>query len=880
MKKIILFVLMFFALACMVSAATVIIQPANPVAGDQLDCTVVGGTSSYYYYYWFRNNVYQSSYQQHNIPAGITLAGETWRCDVYIPGNYYVGQAYASISAAPLALSATCNATPTTGAAPLNVLFSATALGGSGVYTYAWNFDDGTAGTGATNAHTYTVPAIYNSFLTIMDGTGASVVANCPAVTVTSGTHTLTVAFSYTPLAPAVNEVITFDGSASVDSLGHPLTYSWNFGDGITQSSGNSPIITHSYIAPGTYPVTLTVSDGPYGLTAYITHNVVVTGILNITNINCFRTVIEGQNQSCQITVTTNNLPAQNVDVDVYFLDGTPFASCTTTLAGACTVYRTMPVGSAGTYTVYATAVAPGYINDTDTYPRYTFDVWARQYDIINLATYNDSAFHNLDGVFYRGEALYVKFQVYDVTNHVFVTEDIVTAASLVSLPGGRADLTEMTFNDNWYYYRLDMIPLTHAFLGDSNVFAFAFNFTGQTGGQAQVNLTILNNVPTISPIADININVGQIYNLDLTPYGYDLEDQRNLVWTVTENSAYFDAQITNLGYSNLEVTGIAVGSGTLTLRAYDLDNDYDEIIVIVNVGTSGNGTYYVCSAVPTSGNIPLDVTFTITQLGSTNTAFTVGWDFGDGTTGAGIQTRHRYTTAGTYIPAAIITDVNSVQTILCPAIRAFSGNTTLNADAGGPYNGYMNEPLTFDASGSTGAIIAYEWNFGDGSVIRTTTPTFDYTYFNKIGRYTITLTVFDANGNTATDTTTALIIERVYQKPADIEKDTEGLYIGRILLDGIDRKGEILRSDDELTIEVNMENFYSYKLEDVKMTAEIFELGIKQKTSAFDLRKGQEATKTLTLPIYDAPAGTYYLKITVGNEDVKRIKYREIIVR
>lgn len=56
------------------------------------------------------------------------------------------------------------------------------------------------------------------------------------------------------------DEEITFDGSASSDSDGDVLIFSWDFGDGSTVSGITA---THRYpISGGTYTVTLTVSDG------------------------------------------------------------------------------------------------------------------------------------------------------------------------------------------------------------------------------------------------------------------------------------------------------------------------------------------------------------------------------------------------------------------------------------------------------------------------------------------------------------------------------------------------------------------------------------------------------------------------------------------
>jgi hypothetical protein len=64
--------------------------------------------------------------------------------------------------------------------------------------------------------------------------------------------------FSYLPIVPKVNKIVTFNGTALTGTT--PITYSWNFGDGSAVGSG-SPI-THLF------PITLTTHSYTVTLTA------------------------------------------------------------------------------------------------------------------------------------------------------------------------------------------------------------------------------------------------------------------------------------------------------------------------------------------------------------------------------------------------------------------------------------------------------------------------------------------------------------------------------------------------------------------------------------------------------------------------------------
>lgn len=104
--------------------------------------------------------------------------------------------------------------------------------------------------------HVFDSPGVYVVQVTVADDSGA---ANANA------RDELTVRVNGAPVAAAGNDIrtaqriIRFDGSASVDPNGDPLSFVWAFGDGETARGSR---VTHTYAAGGSYPVVLTVDDG------------------------------------------------------------------------------------------------------------------------------------------------------------------------------------------------------------------------------------------------------------------------------------------------------------------------------------------------------------------------------------------------------------------------------------------------------------------------------------------------------------------------------------------------------------------------------------------------------------------------------------------
>jgi PKD repeat protein len=66
-------------------------------------------------------------------------------------------------------------------------------------------------------------------------------------------------AFTFTPTTPTDNQAVLFDATSSASPANNPIArYDWDFGDG---ERGSGATATHQYRTPGTYTVTLTISD-------------------------------------------------------------------------------------------------------------------------------------------------------------------------------------------------------------------------------------------------------------------------------------------------------------------------------------------------------------------------------------------------------------------------------------------------------------------------------------------------------------------------------------------------------------------------------------------------------------------------------------------
>ncbi len=123
------------------------------------------------------------------------------------------------------------------------------------IASYSWNFGDGTTSSGAVVSHAFAEPGTYDAVLTVWDYSGNSA---SDSVRVTVRDTVAPTARSGGDRVVDEGQPLLFDASASTDNVGI-TSYAWDFGDGGTSSEA---AVTHVYSTPGTYDVSLTVTDG------------------------------------------------------------------------------------------------------------------------------------------------------------------------------------------------------------------------------------------------------------------------------------------------------------------------------------------------------------------------------------------------------------------------------------------------------------------------------------------------------------------------------------------------------------------------------------------------------------------------------------------
>ncbi|WP_421724758.1 PKD domain-containing protein [Bauldia sp.] len=569
---------------------------------------------------------------------------------------------------------------------------------------YRWDFSDADEPMdGAVVTRTFDKPGIYTAQLTVTDDSGAQ---NAIA------TDTLEIAVNHQPVADAGPDVftdrstITFDGTRSVDGDGHPLAYTWDFGDG-TMAAG--AIVTHTYADGGTYPVVLTVDDG--------------TGLANATGV----TAMEVRINRPPVAVAGDN--RQVCTGDIVVLDGSD---------------STDPEGGVLGYTwTFGDGTVANIVNPTKSYSK------GGTYPV-RLTVRDDSGLPN--GV--NTSELSVTVDQGPVAN---AGADILACARAeVAFDGSRStDIDGVVNSFTWDFGDGNLgggdTPV-HIY-DQPGTYRVFLTIEGEKAGicdsisRDEVEVTIIEgpvpviDAPSAVPITEaVTFDASQSYMTDgnITGWQWDFGDGN------TAAGATVTHQFAEAGTYPVSLTLLSDSTSPTCQRISA------QHLITVNappVADAGDDPY-----VAVDEELVLDAAASDDPDGG---IVAYAWDFGDGNTGEGIEVRHRYREAGIYTATLTIRD----ETDLANSTATDTVTVTVNPKPApaviGPDVVCVGETASWRAEGS-GDDASFAWSFGNG--MRSEGQEASHA-FQTPGRHSLVLLADDGRGRANSNQQTTRII-------------------------------------------------------------------------------------------------------------------------
>jgi PKD repeat protein len=606
---------------------------------------------------------------------------------------------------------------------------------GTAGLNYSWDVDGDLIPDyyGKIAQHTYIPIGTYFVTLNVTDSTG-----NWNVTTIQ--VDVLVLGFPLANAGPddVANEdtIYMFDGSGSINSTG--AWYNWSFDDG-SFNNGTNMFPSHIYDTPGIYIVAL-----------------------NVTNATGWDT------DFCKITVIDTTIPNVDVGSDTTIDEDTPYIFDAT--------------GSSDNVGIvwYKWSFGDGFFdfggNET---PSHAY---------LLPGTYTVSL--NISDAQGNSNETSIIIQVRDITYPVAVAgfdetidEDtlfIFNGSGSYDPEGGNIIWYNWSFGDSSYKNGSDPSP-NHTYT-IPGIYTVILNVTDERGGNSNEATIFITVNDTTNPIADAGpddqVAEDSQYDFDssgstdgeglgLIQFLWDIDDSDGINWLTPASTL-----------ANPQYIYTLPGIYNATLRVIDATGNWDEDTVKITVLDITSP--YVDAGFDDSG--PEDSQFILNASGSydpeNGTVSSYSWDIdeSDGLNWispdlSGVSPSHIFTVPGIYTVTLNVTDSNgnwALDTVIITVIDI----TPPIADAGENDSAILNQPYTFDASGSNdpegGLIITYKWDLNASDGLDWSSPDYEGTSFDHIffdlGTNVLTLRVEDAQGNFDYDTIEITVI------PADIQ--------------------------------------------------------------------------------------------------------------
>ncbi|MFN8560605.1 MAG: PKD domain-containing protein [Anaerolineae bacterium] len=637
------------------------------------------------------------------------------------------------------------------GIAPLTVQFTDQSSGN--ISTRLWFFSDGSTSTERNPAHTFNVPGTYNVFLTVTGPGGSSSVTR--QINVTSSipptatpTATFTPTWTFTPTFTPTNTTtvipptLTFTPTAT-------FTPTWTFTPTFTPTFTDTPTNTTTVIPPtltftptATFTPTFTDTATVVPPTLTFTPTFTLTFTPTPTNTpvpppQAFFSASVVQNNPLAVQFTDES-SGQVVARLWEFGDGTTSAEQnplhTYAAGGDYTVTLTVADALAQTtsYSLVVSVSAPVQAN------------FAAQPNGLNVQFVNQST----------GPVTTFLWEFGDGTTsaeqnplHTYGAGGTYTVTLTVGDANGRTSSTSQQVSVTQPVqasFTAQPNGLTVQFVNQSTgpVASYLWSFgdggssseqnpahTYAAGGTCTVTLTVTGtNGGSNNTSQQVSVTQPVQANFSAQPSGLTVQfvDQStgpiaSYLWDFGDGGSSSE--------QNPAHTYAAGGTYTVTLT------------VTGTSGSSNNASQQVSVTQPVQASFTAQVSDLNVQFidQSTGQILSYAWVFGDGSSSSEQNPAHTYAAGGTYTVTLTVTGTNG-------ASNTANQQVTVTAALHAEFSAQPSDLNVQFVDQSTGQIVAYQWDFGDGSGSNEQNPLHGY---NAGGTYTVTLTITGSNGGT-----------------------------------------------------------------------------------------------------------------------------------
>jgi PKD repeat protein len=611
------------------------------------------------------------------------------------------------------------------------------------IVSWSWSFGDQTTSITKNPSHTYALAGTYQVILTVTDNGGKTgsitknVVVNPlvnqpPVISNITGTQT-----SFKPLIGTFSET-------SSDPDGFITQWDWNFGDSQVFSTTNSALKnpTHTYNFPGSYTVTLTVTDDglPDGTSKKTATSsipfVVAPPPPNIPPVALF--TVDTNNAFAPLTV---NFTDNSTDADGKIVSWLwEFETGSTLFFNAQTYQKTVShtFTKSGTYPVKLTVTDDGNLTNF-----YILNIVVRNNPPVSILSASPNPVLSLLPVSFFGNNSYdidgnITKYSWDFGDGTTILQGTTAETHTYAKPGTyKASLTVI---DN---------------LGDSSTASLFINVSNRNP-VAKITYTTL----TVKAPGSLTFNGDTSTDLDGTIVSYNWTVSNGL--TASTPNATFNFSTQGTFAVSLTVTDDSGGTNSTSVIVTVTPPDNILPVAILNVNKN-SGVINDSFIFNVSNSNDPDGSIILYQL-----------DFGDGTSTQFVNPApisHIYKTVGSFTAKLTVTDnrngvsletTNSVQNITInnqPPIANFSFS---------PIGAFTFDLITFtdNSSDPENALSKWVWDYGDGTNFTTNdplqkSPIKSYNKGNK--DYTVSLTVYD---NFNLSSTTSQLVHINNRKP------------------------------------------------------------------------------------------------------------------